>query len=74
MTWKEIQEKYPDQWVGLTNVVWKDDANVSKADVKYTENDMSSDELAALAITGKIDTAVYTTPSSKTLSTGALMR
>ncbi len=20
LTWKEIQEKYPDQWVGLTDV------------------------------------------------------
>lgn len=22
MTWEEIQEKYPDQWVGLVDVEW----------------------------------------------------
>ena len=73
MTWKEIQKKYPNQWVGLINVAWKDDANVDKADVMYTDKDMTSDELAVLAITGKIDTAVYTTPSNESLSVGALM-
>lgn len=25
MTWEEIQEKYPDQWVGLVDVEWYPD-------------------------------------------------
>ena len=33
MTWKEIQEKYPDQWVALTDVVYlnNDNCNVESA-------------------------------------------
>ena len=31
MTWEEIQEKYPDQWVGLVDVEWYPD---NKATVK----------------------------------------
>ena len=30
MTWKEIQEKYPDQWVGLIDVKYiGDDGTIS---------------------------------------------
>ena len=29
MTWKEIQEKYPDQWVGLIDVNYIDDDGIS---------------------------------------------
>ena len=33
MTWKEIQEKYPDQWVALTDVYYlnNDNCNVESA-------------------------------------------
>ena len=61
MTWIEIQKKYPNQWVGLTNVKWKDRSNVATADVKYTEKDMFSDEMILLTVQKKLDTAVYTT-------------
>lgn len=27
MSWKEIQEKYPDQWVALTDVIYLNDDN-----------------------------------------------
>lgn len=36
LSWKEIQDLYPDQWVGLVNVEWQNDANVRSAIVKYT--------------------------------------
>ena len=31
MTWKEIVKKYPDQWVGLIDVDWKNESNVRSA-------------------------------------------
>lgn len=32
MTWEEIKETYPDKWVGLSQVDWKDSAKrVKKA-------------------------------------------
>lgn len=63
MTWKEIQEKYPDQWVGLTDVEYVNDDGVSveSAVVKYT--DKSKSELTRLAIKGEI-VSRYTTPDN----------
>lgn len=29
MSWEDIQKKYPDQWVGLTEVQWVDDDGVT---------------------------------------------
>lgn len=65
LTWKQIQEKYPDQWVGITDVEY-DPANNSTiryAVVKYT--DRSKDELTEMQINsgGKI-LARYTTPDN----------
>ena len=62
MRWIDIQKKYPNQWVGLKNVVWKNGATIDTAEVCYTQNDISSDDMALLAIRGDIDTAKYTTP------------
>ena len=36
LTWKEIVERYPDQWVGLVDINWKNEANVESAVVKYS--------------------------------------
>ena len=35
LTWEEIMEKYPDQWVGLSDIEWEDTANIGTAVVKY---------------------------------------
>ena len=45
MTWDEIVEKYPEQWLGLTDAEWADDehAEILSAIVSYT--DKSADEL-----------------------------
>ncbi len=63
MTWKEIQEKYPDRWVGLIEVEYinNDGVSVESAVVKYT--DKSKSELTKLAIKGEIISR-YTTPDS----------
>ncbi len=63
LTWKQIQEKYPDRWVGLVDVRYVNDdvVSVESAVVKYTEK--SKDELTVMAIEGEVD-AVYTTPDN----------
>ena len=60
LTWKEIAEKYPDQWVGLTDVDWEDEANVRSAVVMYT--DKTSSELTRMQIKDPNLYSTYTTP------------
>ncbi|MBR1392149.1 MAG: hypothetical protein IJ567_12085 [Lachnospiraceae bacterium] len=61
MSWKEIQEKYPDQWVGLVEVKYHNDDGISieSGIVKYTNKPKG--ELTRRMLEGEID-AVYTTP------------
>lgn len=59
LTWKEIQEKYPDQWVGLVDIKWKNDFNIESVVVKYT--DKTKEELLVMQIENKIFSC-YTTP------------
>ena len=61
MTWKEIQEKYPDQWVGLIDVKYIDNDGISieSAVIKYL--DKAKGELTRLALQGEI-VSRYTTP------------
>lgn len=61
LTWKEIQEKYPDQWVGLTDVEYYPDNNatIKSAVIKYTN--MSKGELTRRMLNGEIISR-YTTP------------
>lgn len=63
LTWEEIQEKYPDQWVGLINVEYEDNDGVSikSAVVKYTDKIKS--ELTRMMIQGEIISR-YTTPDN----------
>ena len=61
MTWKEIQDKYPDQGVGLIKVKYVNDDGISieSAIVKYV--DKPKGELTRKILDGEIE-AVYTTP------------
>ncbi|MCM1268022.1 MAG: hypothetical protein NC302_08965 [Bacteroidales bacterium] len=54
MTWEQIQEKYPDQWVGLMEVEYQnnDGASVESAVVKYV--DKTKSELTRLVLKGEI--------------------
>ena len=63
MAWKEIQEKYPDRWVGLEKVKYvnNDGISIETAVVKYT--DKSKSELTRLALKGEI-VSRYTTPDN----------
>ena len=71
MTWKEIQDTYPDQWVGLTDCEMINEVSVKSAIVKYTEADHSADEISLMALKGEI-VGRYTTPDHVFLA-GALM-
>ena len=54
LTWKQIQEKYPDQWVGLVDVRYRDNDGISveSAVVKYT--DKTKSELTRMVLKGEI--------------------
>ncbi|MBR2214582.1 MAG: hypothetical protein IJ849_02350 [Selenomonadaceae bacterium] len=60
LTWDEIKAKYPDKWVGLSKIDWKDDANVSSAVVIGASD--SDDEFLRLQIAGEDVHTTYTTP------------
>ena len=60
LTLDEIEEKYPDQWVGLTDIEYKEDnVNIISAVVNFVNKD--KDDLTALQILG-LTRAWYTTP------------
>lgn len=61
LTWKEIQEKYPDQWVGLIDIEWYNQSTVQSAIVKYT--DKTQGELLSMQLRGEIFSC-YTTPDN----------
>lgn len=54
LTWQQIQEKYPDQWVGLIDVKYleNDGISVESAVVKYT--DKTKGELTRMVLKGEI--------------------
>lgn len=59
LQWNEIQEKYPDQWVGLMDVEW-DGSTVLSAVVKYT--DRSRGELTRMQLNDNNLYSCYTHP------------
>lgn len=65
LTWKQMQEKYPDQWIGITDVEYEADNNstIKYATVIYINK--NKDELTEMQIDtqGKI-LARYTTPDN----------
>ena len=62
MTWEEIKAAYPDKWVGLSSIEWKDGANVRSAVVEYVGN--SDEEPLTRQLNGEDIEAVYTTPNN----------
>ena len=59
LTWDEIKNKYPDQWVGLVDVERRG-VTVVSAVVRYT--DKTQGELARLQIDNDNLYGCYTTP------------
>ena len=55
MTWEEIKNKYPHQYVGLIDVKYGiNNATIDSAVVKYTSSDLSYNELINLYLQGEI--------------------
>ena len=50
MTWKEIQEKYPNQWVGLVEVKYINDDGISIESAVIKHLDKTKGELSRLAL------------------------
>lgn len=63
LTWKQIQEKYPDQWVGLVDVEYEPDnpASIKSAVVEYS--DMKKSDCTRMTVLGEI-IGRYTTPDN----------
>lgn len=65
LTWKQIQEKYPNQWVGLVDIEYEpdNDATIRYATVQYIDKDKN--ELTEMQIdsVGRV-LARYTTPNN----------
>lgn len=59
LTWEEIQKKYPDQWVGLAEVKWKNQSIIESAIIQQV--DKTKDELLMMQIKGEL-LSCYTTP------------
>ena len=63
MTWAEIKEKYPEQWIGLVDIDWENGATVRSAVVKYVGK--NSTELLEIKFDNEPELVVrYTSPDS----------
>lgn len=59
MTWEEIKNKYPHQYVGLIDVKYGiNNATIDSAVVKYTSSDLSYNELISLYLQGEMRTSI----------------
>ncbi|MCM1282836.1 MAG: hypothetical protein NC180_00620 [Muribaculaceae bacterium] len=54
LTWEQIQEKYPDQWVGLVDVEYMDNDGVSVASAVVKYADKANSELTRMVLDGEI--------------------
>lgn len=70
MTWPEIKQRYPNQWVGLTDVKWKNDSNIESAVVKYT--DKTSTELGFMQVKDDNLISMFTTIYDDFMPLGAI--
>ncbi|MBR2214584.1 MAG: hypothetical protein IJ849_02360 [Selenomonadaceae bacterium] len=61
LTWDEIVKKYPDKWVGLSKVDWRDGVNVRSAVVLGANADTGY-EFLKRQVAGDDVYTTYTTP------------
>ena len=62
LSWDEIVKTYPDKWVGLIDVDWKNEANVRSAIVLYIDD--TADDLLRMQFDHEIEYSRYTTPDN----------
>lgn len=63
LTWEEIMEKYPDQWLGMEDVEWENESNIASAIVVDSISSMSELTEKQISSGGKF-VARYTTPDN----------
>ncbi len=63
LSYQEIKERYPNQWVGLTDVEFEsDDVTVKSAVIKVTGK--TAEELGIMTLNKEIQMPYYTTPDN----------
>ncbi len=62
LSWDEIKKNFPNKWVGLSEVDWKDESNVRSAVVTYAGD--SDVEPLKRQLAGEDIYAIYTTPDN----------
>lgn len=62
LTWNEIVEQYPDTWVGLKDIIWKDESNVESAVIVAISN--NADELLLMQVNKEVELVEYSTPDN----------
>ena len=60
LTWDEIKKKYPDKWVGMSNIEWEDASNVRSAVVIGASDD--NDDFLRRQFVGEDVFTRYTSP------------
>lgn len=70
MTLLEMQTRYPNKWLGLTNVKKDESRHLVSAEVVFT--DKTASELGMMSLQGQDIVPFFTTPD-KTFHVGALM-
>jgi hypothetical protein len=63
LSWKEIQNKFPDQWVGLTEVEYEPDNSATIKSGIVTYVNLPKSELTDMMLNGKCISR-YTTPDN----------
>jgi hypothetical protein len=61
LTWEEIEEKYPNQWVGLTDVEFEDNGNTTILSAVVTYVNYDKNDLLRMMLDSKCIMR-YTTP------------
>lgn len=62
MTREQMKKKYPNMWIGITDIQYNKDNVIESANVLYT--DKTASELAILALRGDSVQPLYTTPDN----------
>jgi len=64
LTRKQMSEKYPNQWIGISNVKYKNvqHKEIESADVVYT--DKTASELGMMSLRGEGVQPLFTTPDN----------
>ncbi len=67
LTREQMAEKYPDQSIGITNIKYENDDGITieSAEVIYTPEDKTPEELLTLQVSGKEDIMCWYTTGSK---------